>query len=531
MVCPDGAISTSSRRLSLVLTLTLMAIVAAGVAMLLISSGHGRSTALTTIARDGTAARRAGVPAQGTVITVGRATTSRAIPAGFLGLSLEFPALEAYAGSEPQAVDPVLVQLIRNLTPGQAPVLRIGGDSTDLTWWPIAHVRRPAGVKYTLGPRWLAVTAALVRALDARVILGIDLEADSSRVAGVEARALIAGIGGAQVEALEPGNEPELYGTFTWDGSGVTGRPRGYDFAAFVKDFSRLGGALPPFPLAGPAIGGPAWSPYVGAFLAAEPRVRLVTLHRYPLKLCFVSPGSPNYPTVGNLLSDGASRGLANRVARYVGIAHARGLRLRIDEMNTDSCGNDAGVSKSFASALWALDALFQMARVGVDGVNIHTYPGATYELFTFRRVHGSWQAFVEPEYYGLLMFAQATSPGSRLLRVSGGRPGDGLRAWATRALDGETRVVLINESDRPQTVAVRAPTVAGASTLERLQAPSVRANRGVTLGGQSFGSRTQTGRLAGRETATSITPVGGEYVLRLTPASAVLLTLPVVRP
>ena len=119
-------------------------------------------------------------------------------------------------------------------------------------------------------------------------------------------------------------------------------------------------------------------------FLAAEPRVKVVTLHRYPLQTCFVPPSSPEYPTVANLLAPAATTGLADGLAAYVALAHARHLPLRIDEINTDSCGAAPGVSNAFASALWALDTLFEMARVGVDGVNIHTYPGATYQLFTF---------------------------------------------------------------------------------------------------------------------------------------------------
>ena len=47
------------------------------------------------------------------------------------------------------------------------------------------------------------------------------------------------------------------------------------------------------------------------------------------------------------------------------------------------------GVSDTFASALWVLDTLFNLAAVGVDGVNVHTLPGAAYELFTFRYRRG----------------------------------------------------------------------------------------------------------------------------------------------
>ena len=85
------------------------------------------------------------------------------------------------------------------------------------------------------------------------------------------------------------------------------------------------------------------------------------------------------------------------------------------------------------------LDTLFNLAQAGVDGVNVHTLPGAAYELFTISHKQGRWQAFVHPEYYGMLMFAQAFPPGAQLLPVTApGRPGEGLgdagRPTGTRA-------------------------------------------------------------------------------------------------
>jgi hypothetical protein len=438
---------------------------------------------------------------------------------------LEYPAVPAYAGADPSAIDPVFVQLIRNLAPDQAPVLRIGGDSTDWTWWPVRGMHRPAGVSYTLTARWIAVTRALVAQLKARLILGIDFEADSGPVAAAEAHALIAGVGGSHIEGLELGNEPELYGSFKWGRSSATGRPRGYDFAAFNQDFTRIGTALPMDPLAGPAAGSPKWFPDLGRFLSAHPRVAVATLHRYPLQVCGVSRGQPNYPTLSNLLSDRASRALANSVESSVKVSHARGVPLRIDEMNTISCGTDDAVGKSFASALWSLDALFEMARVGLDGVNIHTYPGATYELFTFSRVHGQWRAVVEPEYYGLLMFAQAAPAGSQLLSVSQ-TGADRLEAWATQAPGGTIRVVTINDGTTARIVAVRAGVPAGTAVLERLEAPALGAQSGVTLAGQSFGAQTATGVLAGPQRTESVTLVGRDYVFRVAAASAVMLTM-----
>ena len=71
------------------------------------------------------------------VLTVGPTPVGAPIAPGFVGLSMEYPTLATYAGRNPRAVDPVLEQLIRNLAP-QRPVLRIGGSTTDWTWWPIA---------------------------------------------------------------------------------------------------------------------------------------------------------------------------------------------------------------------------------------------------------------------------------------------------------------------------------------------------------------------------------------------------------
>jgi len=450
------------------------------------------------------------------------------MPSGFVGLSLENTAILPYAGIDPERVDPVFVQLIRNLNPDQSPVLRIGGDSTDWAWYPVLGLSKPAGVRVTLTPRWLAMMHALAAELDARLIMGVDLEADSQAVADDEASAFERGIGKPYVEALELGNEPNLYGSFTWyvsrSGVHVMGRPAGYDFQSFLDDFSSFGKSLPG-PLAGPATGAPTWMADTGTFLAAEPRVGVATLHAYPVQTCFVAPSDPTYPTAAHLLAPAATTGLADSVAPYVPVAHAHHLPLRIDEMNTDSCGSAPGVSNAFVSALWALDALFEMDRVGVDGVNLHTYPGATYQLFTFTHDRHGWSASVNPEYYGLEMFAQAAPPGSRLVATTITNP-EAIQVWATRGRKGVTRVVLINESLDRRTVAVNAAGHEPA-TLEQLRGPELSSTTGITLGGQSYGTSSSTGRLAGRSKIATLKASHGQYEFTLPAESAALVTLP----
>jgi hypothetical protein len=174
--------------------------------------------------------------------------------------------------------------------------------------------------------------------------------------------------------------------------------------------------------------------------------------------------------------------------------------------------------------ALWAINALYADAQAGVDGVNIHTWPGAIYQLFTFKQLRSGWQALVEPEYYGLLMFARGAPAGSRLLKTSS--PDRAVRAWATRARAGTIRITLINDDQTAaHRVAVQVAGARGAASVERLIAPSAGATTGVTFAGQSF-LQTTTGRLAGRRRITAIEPKGGEYRLSLPPASAALLTL-----
>jgi hypothetical protein len=521
-----GEVHRARARSVLSISLALLAVAVAVLVVALATSADGGRPG----ARDAAAAPVAApaIPGGATVLQVGGAWRgTRAIPDGFLGLSLEYPAVSAYAGKDPSAIDPVFEQLIRNLTPGQRPVLRIGGDTTDWSWYSVPGMSRPAGVRIDLDRAWLGVMAALSRTLDARLIMGINLEADNRRLSGYEARRFLSGIGRDRIAALEIGNEPELYGSLAWyviGGHKYYGRPHDYDYTDYLHDVARIRAVLPYVPLAGPAVGGREWMPETARFVAAEPRLAIVTLHRYPLQKCFIRPTSPAYPTIAHILAPRATQGLADGVARYVKLAHSHGLLFRIDEMNSLSCGADNRISDAFVSALWAVDALFQMARVGVDGVNIYSNPGASAQLFSFSTVRGRWRASVEPDYYGLLMFAQAAPPGSRLLRVTGADRA--IEGWATRAPDGLDRVLVVNDDmTGSRTLAIRVPTARGRGTLERLQAPSLLAHHDVTLGGQSFGRSTTTGLLSGGSDASSVGPRRGAYVVKVPAASAVLLT------
>jgi hypothetical protein len=465
----------------------------------------------------------------------------RAIPRGFLGLSIEFQGIRAYTGSDPSAIDPVFEALVRNLSPGQAPTLRIGGNSTDQSYVTAPGVR-PRFSGYRLTPGWMATTAALAHDLGARMTLGLNLADDQPALDGAEARDYLSAFGRDSIAGLELGNEPNLYAHFasftTPGGTKMHPRPSSYGPAGYNADVARVHRALPAaartIPLVGPALaagltaaGAQPWTSGAAALLRGNAAVRILSVHRYPLKNCFLPHSSPMFPTIPHLVAPASTVAFADGVRDWVRIAHRAGRTLRIDELNSAACKGRPGVSDTFASALWATDALFSLAAVGVDGVNIHTtpVPATAYELFTFSHAGGRWSAAVRPDYYGLQLFAQAAPAGSRLLAVHGIAHSPRLSAWATRGADGRDRVVLIDKDPgHPETVQLPAR---GTVTVERMQAAGLAATSGVTLGGRSYGRSTATGRLRAARVSTARPDAHGDVTVTVAGASAALLTLP----
>jgi Glycosyl hydrolase family 79 C-terminal beta domain len=476
---------------------------------------------LLTIAAAGTAQADAFISAQ-----VSSSQFGQSMGPAFVGVSAEYSAIPQYAGSNPRYVDPVLVRLLRALAPSSRPVLRVGGDSADHTWWPVSRVKRPRGVSYKLTKRWLKTAHALAVKLSSRMIMGINLAINKPPIAAVEAQMILRALGRNALEAFEIGNEPDLYGTFVWyrdkRGHIHSARPPRYNLHAYIRQFTQYRTALPVGPFAGPAFAGLNWMKGLRQFLASERHIALVTFHRYPLRACEHDPTASGYPTIPRLLSDSSSARLARLLAPYVAETHGHGIPFRLDEMNSVACRGRRGVSDTFASALWALDTLFNMASVGVDGVNLHTLPHAAYELFTVSHRGRSWRAFVRPEYYGLLMFAKAFPPGARLLNTSA--PAGPVKIWATQAPEGRLRVTLINkDTANAAHLQLQLPGPQTPARAQALTAPSVSSRSGVTYGGQTFGSSTSTGTLPPPH-STTVGPLLGRYSVDLPAGSALLL-------
>jgi hypothetical protein len=486
-------------------------------------------------------------PAQASQITVSVAGRSpaRALPNNYLGLALTYQGATRWAGSASRPADPVLVQLIRNLAPHGHPVLRIGGVSADRSWWPIKGYRKPIGIWYDLTPAWAASLRGLAQAARARLILGLNLEADRPTLVKVESHELVRRIGRRYIDSLQIGNEPNLYTTVPWyallngrpvpqylnTGSPVFSRPPSYGPADYAAEVARLEPTLPPLPISGPDASGPdngaaSWMGAFARFLHPPGRAVTLTAHAYAAIKCVKDPTAWAYPSIPHMLTLSASRAQLNGLDGFIALAHSRGDGFRVDELGTVSCSGLSGVSNSMASALWVLDTLFSMDRAGVSGVNLHAVNGVN-ALFIPRHSRGRWRATVDPWYYGALMFTQAAPAGARLLPVSNATHAD-TRVWATLGRDHAVRVLVINDSIGSGTrVLVRNPAGygRGRATIERLgDSGGAYATSGVTLGGRSFGLTT-TGVLAAPVTQR-VRRRGGAYAVTLAPASAALLTL-----
>jgi Glycosyl hydrolase family 79 C-terminal beta domain len=264
------------------------------------------------------------------------------------------------------------------------------------------------------------------------------------------------------------------------------------------------------------------WDAALPALLRSERgRVGVVSAHIYPIRGCRHRHSAD--ALIGRLLSRSAVGAVLGRLAPAMRGARAARLPVRVAELNSAACGGVRGVSDVFASALWAPDALFELARHGASGANIHTWSGATYAPFDALARAGVDQVVARPLVYGLLLFARATPFPSRILPVATAA-GKGVTAWGTIDASHTVRVVLVNRSARlDRNVRLALPGGPASASVERLLAPGVHAHGHVTLAGERFGA---DGRLHGRPVVGTIARRGGRYALRLPAASAALVTI-----
>jgi hypothetical protein len=414
----------------------------------------------------------------------------RPIPASFVGISMEYPEVASF---ESHGV--LFGRVLSVMRPGNESLmpLRVGGRTANGMYWNTPTGHAPAFV-FELGRAWLGGLAGLARADGLSIKLDLNLPVHSPAMAVAFARAASRALPRGRLAELAIGNEPDFYYKqlqYEQERTATTlkSTPRdwavGYSARDYWRDFQtyarRLHAALPGVPVAGPDIPPFAKGWVRGAPSPSHDGPQAIEVHHYGASTCW---GPANAPTVRRLLAPGAVDGLEATAGHALAFAHAHQLPFYFTEVNAVSLCGDTPVAKSFATALWAPDALFEMIAAGIDGINLHlrsTYINAPFHL-------GSAGLTPHPELYGLALFARMLGPQAQLSGVRLlGADRLNVKAWAVKS-QGGLRVLLIDKDSRSVDVTVPAGTATAPAQLERLQAPSPQSDSGVTLAGQRIG-------------------------------------------
>jgi hypothetical protein len=433
----------------------------------------------------------------------------------FLGLSFEVSSLRQIAG---YAGGGDLVALLRSLGPG---VLRFGGVSADTqVAWTDAETPRPAWALHVLEAGDLRELANLAAESGWHVLLTIGFGHYEPEAAAREAAAAKAALG-PWLQGIELGNEPNAYALH-----GL--RPEPWTFIQYDEQVTAYRNAIeaaaPGIPLDGPDTSGSSAYESWGLDEAIDQKPALLTGHHYPLGCAEQPP-----PSIERLLSPKIRQREGTSVRRYVAIARQSEVPFRMDETNSVSCGGVAGISNTFASALWATNYLSQAMSMGVSGVNLHGNPancnGYSPVCAPTPEALAAGALGAQPVWYALLLARELI--GERPIPASISAPAKpNVVVTAFIAPDGARRFVVVDDDPpKSRNVAIRLHVgggFGGASILS-LTAPSPTSLSGVRLGGVAVA-------LNGTWSAPSRLPVApnrhGVITVQLNPSNAALLTV-----
>jgi hypothetical protein len=439
--------------------------------------------------------------------------TVATIPADFIGLGYEISSV-ARPGLL-SATNSAYVQLVRSL--GKRGVIRVGGNTADYA----SYLANGTPVSLPEGKGGSVVNDAVLHDLGEfleatgwQLIWALNLGSGSLQNAVDEARAVMRAVGD-RLLAFEIGNEPDLF-------SHNPHRHRNYGYNDYLREFRQyreaLQKAIPGIPFAAPDAA--TATDWVTRFAKDErSNIKLLTEHYY-------RDGAKNpTSTIDELLHPDPK--LTTMLQQLKAASESSGLPYRICETNSFYGGGKAGVSDTFASALWVLDFMFSVASGGCAGVNMETGVNQLGFISHYSPIgddeHGHYWA--APEYYGMLAFAQ-TGVG-RIVGCSVDAGGKNISAYATQPDAKRLMLTIINkEADYHAEVAIKHEMSASFKTAQVLQlsAPSLESKSGIALGEAAVSA---SGAWHPAST-TSITFNNAGLKLRVPHASALVATLSV---
>ena len=388
------------------------------------------------------------------------------IPEEFIGFGYETSAVAKEGLFSPE--NKHLVQLYKTL--GSKGMIRIGGIIGDWTKYEPdgKPIGRPKEENTIINRFVLKDLGDFLRATGWKAMWTLNLGTGSKEEA-VEVALAIDELLGDRLHSFEIGNEVNLLKRFA-----------DYEdyHSTYLEYKAAIRSVLPNAKFSGADVasnGDIAWSLN---FARREAKDMSLLIHHY-----YRGGAGSKSATIETLL--GPHPISDERFGKLRDVSKDQNIKFRINEMGSFTGGGKAGVSDSFAAALWCLDAMFRITSYGGAGVNVQTDVNQlgfiSHYSPIFRDEKGSLQE--RPSYYGMLAFS-LSGKGS-LIKLKKSEHRLNLKAYATGNSDNEVWITIINK-DLHQKANIELSMPDGFSEAEahRLSAPSVTSKDGITLGG-----------------------------------------------
>jgi hypothetical protein len=393
------------------------------------------------------------------------ATAAGTLAPGFIGLAYEKQSLTTPLFT---AANSDLIGLFQRLGPS---VLRLGGASADHSIW------TPNGKGQTPGeiaPADVDALAAFLRAAGWTCIYAVNLGgsatgATTPALAAAEVAYVAAQLASALV-GVEIGNECETYGN---PGSFYPGNWSVEVFESLWKQFrAAIVATTPTAPITGPAAASDvaSWTLPFGEYVTRSD-IGLLTQHYHR--------GPAATATIDDLLSPDTTLATELLLLKYG--AQSIDVPFRLDACSAYDSGGAPGISNAYASALWAIDMIFQSALGAASGLN---FEGGGQQPCTPITDNAGTVLGPQPIFYGLLL---ATLAGTgTLLSTELSAASLNVTAYALQSAEGTMSLVIVNK-DATQALDLSIVLPQGLSltsaTLQTLTQLSTVATTGAAAG------------------------------------------------
>ncbi|RAN77934.1 hypothetical protein B5P43_18000 [Bacillus sp. SRB_336] len=433
-----------------------------------------------------------------TTIKVGSDTTGKIMPVGLAGLSMDTDHLVD------MQMDPAQSNFAEILKMSGDPVIRFGAQAVDRRFFwtstdePIPNWKVVPAYKgdkrqiVKVTPDTLRTLKRLLDAGDARVLLSTDMgHLDPARSADLAkwAKEIL----GNRLVGISLGNEP--------NGWALTGDPYKtlrkapwtvQDYNVEAQQVSAaIAKSAPGVKVIGPEVYRESWwKDFVALKL---PNIGAMSYHNYPLYLCKVDSTEPFTRSIANLMSRQGAEASFDYAAAAAKAASAAGLHAWNTETNASSCSGSDEVTRSHATAVWAVNFALGSAEAGVTQLNFHggfepCLGGAPMSPLcdTGTRSQPTGKLRMEPLYYGIMMVNKLGAGNFLRSEVDGD---ENIYAFPVEHKDGTMGVMVVNQNDpakqAPVKITLMLPGQAATGTMTQLSGPSLTARDQTRIDGE----------------------------------------------